>query len=244
MLDKDGKEIVDEIELIDEHEDEDEEETLEDGEELEDEDSEEEDESEDDDADNSVHDKKEAKIVALKREVKEANRRIEELEQAKAESNIDIQMQAKKEEMLNDGYSERDVERFVTTFKENALLKQKQEEYEWEKLANKYPRITMFKKEIAEFRKTLPTASIEDIYLAKFSKSSAYDEKTRIQQEALYKRSKSTEKGKASVTGDKVPSKPVKLSPSDERAYKIAVKANPSLTKANFKALLEEEELT
>lgn len=189
-------------------------------------------------------DKKEKKIIALKREIKEANKRIADLERVKAETRIDEQVAEAKQKMLDDGYSEKDVEEFAKLMKENATLKQKQDDIEWDSLKNKYPNITKYRDEIQSFRKTLPEASIEDIYLAKFSKLTAYDEKTRIEQETLYKNERSSAKASGNLTGGKNTKPMTRLSASDERAYLEAVKMNPSLTKAKFKKLLEEEELT
>ena len=192
----------------------------------------------------SSKDRKEQKIVALKREIREAKKRMRELEERIQSESLDEQFSGKRREMLDDGYSERDVEEIINILKENAILKQKQEAFEWNELAKKYPKITSFRQQITEVKKTLPEASIEDIYLAKFSKSSAYDEKIRIEQELKYKQTKSQQKSKGSVSGKATKAEATKLSPSNERAYKEAIKFNPSMTRKDFLKALEEEELT
>lgn len=233
----------------------------EDGEEEEDEDDDdgdEADESDEDDDDNeegeeesseeppNPKDKKESKIVSLKKQVKEANKRIAELEAKQEQELLDARLNEKKEELLDDGMSEKDAEEYVRVMRENAILKQAQDQILWNELSKKYPTIQTYKAEILKVKKTLPDATYEDIFLTKFSKESAYDQKTRIQQEMQFQQSKSKSKGKGSVNGkpngaEKVV---VKLDPEDEKAYQILLKTNPSMSRKQFKELNEEEELT
>ena len=219
---------------------------------------EEEEEGEEDDDDESDHedddesqttppkDKKESKIVSLKRQVKEANKRIAELEEKRENEILEAKMNEKREELLDDGMSEKDVEEYITVMKENALLKQAQENIVWKELSEKYPTIGTYKQEILKIKKSLPDATIEDIFLTKFSKESAYDQKTRIQQEMKFQQSKAQDKGKGSASGKPTGTgkDAVKLSPESEKAYQILLKSNPSMTRKRFQELDAEEELT
>lgn len=244
---EDGAE--EELEDEDEESESDEDETEseeEDGDEADEDDAEEEEDDESDESDADSENKKVKKIVALKKQLKEAKARMSELERKKEDDDLEEQFKDKRAEMLDDGYSEKDAEIFVKLMKENALLKQKQESEEWSSLASIYPSIAKYKAQILEVKKTLPEASLEDIYLTKFSKASAYDEKIRIQQETLYKQGKAKEKGKGSASGSgSGKTKDVtKLAKSDEDAYQILLKSNPSMTRKQYKELNDMEELT
>lgn len=241
-------EVLDDDEEENAEENGDESEESEDGEQENDEDEDEDgedDEAEDGESDKTT-DKKEVKIVSQKRELKQAYKRIEELERKRQEEDIDKKIKTKRDTMINEGYSETDVDEYIGVFKKLELLELEKAEREWKDLKRKYPTIGAFSAQIMEVKRTLPEASLEDIFLTKFSKESAYDQKTRIQQEMLYKKEQSKSKGNGSMTGSGSKSKDVvtKLSPSDEEAYQILKKSNPAMTRKLFAEIDSQDELT
>jgi len=200
---------------------------------------------EDDEDEPDTDDKKTKKIIATKKKLKEANARIAELERKEQEALVDRKVQDKKDEMIEEGYSQKDIDAVISVFKKNTILQNQLDAIAWETLKRTYPNIENYREQIVEVQKKLPDASIEDIYLTKFSKNSSFDTKTKIQQEMQYKQSQSKAKSNGNAggtgSGEKVI---VKLSPEDEGAYLILKKSNPSMTRKQFKTLVDEEELS
>lgn len=194
-------------------------------------------------------DSKTKKIIALKKRMKEANQRIAELESKAKENEDDEEVERQVSEQVKkwkkQGFDDDDLEDVTQVFRENITAKLKEERSEWNALSDKYPSIKKYQSQIQDLRKKMPTASIEDIYLAKFFKETEYEKRTKIEQETLYKHSKAKEKAKGGVVGGGTKGakgESIKLSESDARAYEIYKKKHPSATKKQFMSLLDEEE--
>lgn len=238
---EDGGYQGEEEEKIDEYEtDEEEEESSEDLENSEEGDGEsDEDGGESDEGDETL-DKKTKAIIREKKKRKKAEEKLKKLEKQLQEKESQKKIEKKVEEKKNQGYSEEEAKRLAELEVNNEKMAQQLTDFKFKELSSRYPAIGDYKEQILEEQERLPDATLEEIYLAKFFKGSEADEQRLAEQRALYQQSeeKTVEKGEEKGMGKKV-----KLSPSDERAYKIVKKSHPNISKQDFINLMNTEEI-
>ena len=220
------------------------EEEVEEEEEVEDEEAEEEEETP------KPKDKKTAAIIREKQENKELKRRIAELERKEAEqkrSSYEAEVKRKLDESDNEyrkrlvskGYDEEEIEERVADRRERAEIKHdlKQQKYERqaEKLVGKYPDVL---DKLDQFIGIAEKSglTLEEVCRAKLGESSAYEIKTKAEQEILLNKTKAAEK--KTVPGTQK-NDTVKFSKEDESSYQFYLQKNPGVTRARYKEILE-----
>lgn len=216
--------------------------------EIEDEDDEEEDDEDLDDEDEEEDDKPKKKldkktkaIIKHKKEAKELRRQLREAQAKLQEAELEKERSKLIEELTKDGKSQSEAEQIVNAKLEAKTLKTKLTAMELEKLEDKYPGISAYASQLADDKEKLPEFSYEQIYLAKYYKESEFDRKTKLEQEMLYKTKQS--KKKSLESSNSKAKKGVKLSPADERAYRVLKKQMPGLTRKKYLELAKLEQL-
>lgn len=214
-------------------EDEDLEEEIEDEEELDEEPEEEE--------PREPQDKKTKAIIKQKKENKELKRKLQELEDQLQAKELEKETSERIIELTKSGKTTQEATKIAKDEVEVKKLRLQLARHEIDNLEASYPGINTFARELAEDKEKLPDFTYEQIYLAKYAKINKYDEKTRLEQELLYK---NKEARKKSLSGSNArTSKPITLSKEDERIYQYLRKSNPKMTKKQFVSLLESETL-
>ena len=181
-------------------------------------------------------DKKTKAIIKHKKENKELRRRLKELEDAKEQAELEQEKSKRINELTREGKTPTEATRIAQDEAEVKALRLQLAKYDIEKLEDKYPGITLHTKQLVNDKSKLPEFTYEQLYLAKYSKTNKYDEKTRLEQELLYK--SKTAKSKSLDSGNSKPPKTIKLSPADERTYQYMKQGKPSLTRKQYLDLL------
>ena len=192
---------------------------------------------EEDEIDDNLHlDKKTKAIIKHKKENKELRRKLQELQDEKEKADLERETNNRISELTRTGKSVPEAEKIAQEETEVRKLRLQIAKYDIEKLESNYPGISLYSKQLADDKAKLPEFSYEQLYLAKYSKASKFDEKTKLEQELLYKskeaRSKSLESANTKTA------KTIKLSPADERTYQYMKKGKPTLTRKGYLELL------
>lgn len=182
-------------------------------------------------------------IIRAKKDAKEAKEKL-----AKIQKELDEQKQKKEKDRLIDkkieeGYSEKEAKNIANLEFENKQLKQLVIDNKFAGLEAKYPLISNHKREILKLQKNLPGMTLDEIYLAKFFNGSSKDAEKLAQQRLLY--SKNEAESKEIETGEttNMSNKNTKLSPSDERAYKILKETRPDMSRKKFQDMMQSDEI-
>lgn len=204
-----------------------------------------EDELDDEDADDEADleedddpkiDKKTKAIIKHKKENKELRRRLQELEESKEQAELEKETSNRINELTRQGKTPTEAAKIAQDETEVKKLRLQLAKYDIEKLEVKYPGISLYSKQLADDKAKLPEFSYEQLYVAKYAKTNKYDEKTKLEQELVYKnrqaRSKSLESSNNKST------KTIKLSPKDERTYQYMKQGQPALTRKQYLELL------
>lgn len=222
-----------------------EDEFIDDGEDLEDEpvdepeDFEDDSEPEDDEDDNL--DSKTRAIIKQKKENKRLKRELEEKQQRLDQIELEKETDKRVIELTKQGKDTEEATRIAKEEVEVRQLKLQLARMELSNLENKYPGISAYAKELIADKAKLPDFSYEQIYRAKYAKSSEYDTRTKLEQEIAYQQREARSKGLEGSNAKQT--KQVTLSPKDERIY-LSLKRNmPGLTRKRFKELSESESL-
>lgn len=181
-------------------------------------------------------DKKTKAIIKHKKENKELRKRLEELEDAKEQAELEQEKSKRINELTREGKTPTEATRIAQDEVEVKELRLQLAKYDIEKLEDKYPGITLHTKQLVNDKSKLPEFTYEQLYLAKYSKTNKYDQKTRLEQELLYKNKAA--KSKSLDSGNSKPPKTIKLSPADERTYLYMKQGKPSLTRKQYLDLL------
>lgn len=181
-------------------------------------------------------DKKTKAIIKHKKENKELRKRLQELEDAKEQAELEREKSNRINELTREGKTPTEATRIAQDEVEVKELRLQLAKYDIEKLEDKYPGITLHTKQLVNDKSKLPEFTYEQLYLAKYSKTNKYDQKTRLEQELLYKNK--TAKSKSLDSGNSKPPKTIKLSPADERTYLYMKQGKPSLTRKQYLDLL------
>lgn len=180
-------------------------------------------------------DSKTRAIIKHKKEAAAYKRKAEELEAKLEQQELAKEQQARVIELTKQGKDATEATRIATDEADVKLLKIQLAKMELEKLETKYPGIKSYAKNLLEDKGKLPEFTFEQLYLAKYSKNSQYDNKTKLEQELLYRnreaRSKSLE-----PSNTKTPTQ-VKLTPDEERTFRYLKGTMPDLTRKRFKEL-------
>lgn len=181
-------------------------------------------------------DKKTKAIIKHKKENKELRKRLQELEDAKEQAELEREKSNRINELTREGKTPTEATRIAQDEVEVKELRLQLAKYDIEKLEDKYPGITLHTKQLVNDKSKLPEFTYEQLYLAKYSKTNKYDQKTRLEQELLYKNKAA--KSKSLDSGNSKPPKTIKLSPADERTYLYMKQGKPSLTRKQYLDLL------
>lgn len=181
-------------------------------------------------------DKKTKAIIKHKKENKELRKRLQELEDAKEQAELEREKSKRINELTREGKTPTEATRIAQDEVEVKELRLQLAKYDIEKLEDKYPGITLHTKQLVDDKSKLPEFTYEQLYLAKYSKTNKYDQKTRLEQELLYKNKAA--KSKSLDSGNSKPPKTIKLSPADERTYLYMKQGKPSLTRKQYLDLL------
>lgn len=186
-------------------------------------------------------DKKTKAIIKHKKENKELRRQLRELQEQKERDELEKETSKRVIELTREGKSSIEATKIANDEMEVKKLRLQLAKYEIEGLENKFPGISVYARQLAEDKAKLPEFSYEQLYLAKYANSTAYDEKTKLEQELLYKtkaaRSKSLDASNTKAQ------KTVKLSAEDERVYQFLKKSRPNMTRKQFRELAESDSL-
>lgn len=181
-------------------------------------------------------DKKTKAIIKHKKENKELRKRLQELEDAKEQAELEREKSKRINELTREGKTPTEATRIAQDEVEVKELRLQLAKYDIEKLEDKYPGITLHTKQLVNDKSKLPEFTYEQLYLAKYSKTNKYDQKTKLEQELLYKNKAA--KSKSLDSGNSKPPKTIKLSPADERTYLYMKQGKPSLTRKQYLDLL------
>lgn len=223
-------------------EDEEVEEELED-EEFEEEEEEEieEDEDEEEDPDDKKVDKKTKAIIKHKKAAQLEKQRADDL-QAKLEAKeIEEEETKRVRELEAQGKTPAEAKSTAKDEAETKKMMVRLTAMELNKLESSYPGISNYSKELLEAKEKLPDFSYEQIYLAKFSKQSEFDRRTKLEQEMVYKQKKSRNKSldSSNVRGKKS----ITLSQDEQATFEFLKRRKPGMTKKKFKELMEADTL-
>lgn len=181
-------------------------------------------------------DKKTKAIIKHKKENKELRKRLQEVLDAKEQAELEQEKSKRINELTREGKTPTEATRIAQDEVEVKELRLQLAKYDIEKLEDKYPGITLHTKQLVNDKSKLPEFTYEQLYLAKYSKTNKYNQKTRLEQELLYKNKEA--KSKSLDSGNSKPPKTIKLSPADERTYLYMKQGKPSLTRKQYLDLL------
>lgn len=191
-------------------------------------------------------DKKTAAIIREKAENKRLKEENAALKREKAEAERQRQLEAADKEyrkkLADKGYTEDEIEDKATLKREQEELKRdvRQQKYERqaEKLSSKYPEITSRLDEFIRLvEKSNGDLTLEEVCRAKLGESSAYEIRTKAEQEVLINKSKAA--SKKTVVGESKPTDSVKFSKEDEEGFQFFSNKNPGITRAEYKKILD-----
>lgn len=210
------------------------EEEIETEEELENEENEEEiDISDLEDEKEKVKDKKESAIIKYKREKKEAQKRIEELEKILLEQKNESDIKEKSKKLIEEGFDEKNATKLAALEIENLRLKKSMTDRSFKDLEIDYPGIGKHQKEIVEMMGKYEGMQPQEIFLAKFADSDVYDNKTKLEQQLLHQQKVGKEKAGAGAGGVETEAR-TKITATEKRQYLEAKKLNKDLTVKRF----------
>ena len=201
----------------------------------------EEDTEEQEDEEKEPLDKKTKAIIHQKRENAELRKQLAELQERLQSEELAKEETNRIAELTKGGKKPEEATEIAKNETEVKKLRLQLARYEITSLEQKYPGISAFARQLADDKAKLPEFSYEQLYLAKYSKSSAYDEKTRLEQEILYKSKEAKDKSLDSSNPSN--KRTTKLSAEDEKAYQILRKVNPKLTRKEFSKAAESKYL-
>ena len=180
-------------------------------------------------------DSKTRAIIKHKKENASLKKQLAELQNKLLEQETEKQKNERILELTNEGKSVDEAKKLADKEYETLQIKHRLAVLEIERLEDKYPDITLHTNELIQDAGKLPDFTIEQIYLAKYKPKSQYDEKTRLEQEILYKTKEAREKSLEASTS--TPTETVKLTASEEKAYNEIKKYMPTMTRKRFKEL-------
>lgn len=206
---------------------------------------EEDDEPKDDDPEGTdSKDKKESALIHYKKMAKEAQRKLAEMEQKLALEEAKKNESTRVQELMKTGMDEDKAKEQASLETRLKALEAENERLKYTELEKDFPGISRFKDEIRDMKAKLPDMAEHEIYLAKFAKRSAFEQKTMVEQEMAYKMRRSKESGSTNVRGTGGSNdKPVKLSRTDEQAYQQLKKRMPEMTRRQFLESLENDQI-
>lgn len=193
------------------------------------------------DEDDEPLDKKTKSIIKHKKEAKELKKQLQEANEKLLQIEIDKETANRVSELTKTGISSTEANKIAGNESEVKQLRLKLTIMELEKLEDRIPGIAAYGRQLSEDKAKTPEFSYEQLYLAKYSKQNSYDQKTKLEQELLYKNKSS--KSKSLESGSTKTVKPTKLSSEDERVYSYLKDRNKGLTRKQYKALLESDEM-
>ena len=182
-------------------------------------------------------DKKTKAIIKQKKENKELKRQLLELQETVQANELAKETSDRILELTRTGKSTTEATKIATDEKEVKKLRLQLSKYEIGTLENKYPGISLFAKQLAEDKAKLPEFSYEQLYMAKYSKATAFDEKTKIEQELLFKTKEA--RSKSLDASNTKTDKTTRLSADDEKVYQYLKQSRPKLTRKQFLSLSE-----
>ena len=191
---------------------------------------------EEDEIDDKHLDKKTKAIIKHKKENKELKRRLQELEEEKEKAELEKETSSRINELTKAGKNYTEATKIANEEVEVKKLRLQIAKYDIEKLESNYPGISLYSKQLADDKAKLPEFSYEQLYLAKYAKANKFDERTKLEQELLYKTREARSKSLES-SNSKTP-QTIKLSPADERTYQYMKKGQPALTRKQYLELL------
>lgn len=197
----------------------------------------------DDSEDSEELDSKTKAIIRHKKEAKEAKEKLAKIQKELEEKEEKAEKEKLIDKKIEQGYSEEEAKRMANLEFENKQLKQQVIDNKFAKLESKYPLISNHKKDILELQKELPGMTLDEIYLAKFYNGSTKDAEKIAQQRLIHSQNEASSKTIETGETDNMSNKNVRLSPSDERAYKIVKESRPDMTRKKFQSMLETEEI-
>lgn len=186
-------------------------------------------------------DSKTRAIIKHKKENAALKKQLAELQNKLLEEEENKQKQERIIELTNDGKTVDEAKALAEKEMETFQIKRRLATLEIERLEDKYPSITLYTNELIKDAAEYPQFTIEELYLAKYKPKSQYDEKTRLEQEIIYKTKEAKEKSLETSTNTK--QEPVKLTPDEEKAYNEIKKYMPTMTKKRFKELSTNDSL-
>jgi len=191
------------------------------------------DEDKDPDQEKKPADKKEAAIIKYKREKKDAQKRISELEKILEEKNKESAIEEKSKELIEKGYDKKDADRLAILEFENQNLRKTVLNRSFKDLEVDYPGILEHKEEITKLMNKYEGMKPQEIYLAKFADTNIYENKTKLEQQLLHQQKISKEKSGAG-SGNVENEVRTKITATEKRQYLAAKKFNKDLTIQRF----------
>ena len=187
-------------------------------------------------------DKKTAAIIREKQANKVLRDRLAELERDKEQRELDKKDEQYKQKLEEKGYTEDEIEDKVSSRRERAELQRELKSLKYgnqaEKLSAKYPavhdRLNEFIKIVEDSKGAF---TLEEVCKAKLDATSAYEIRTKAEQEALINRQKAT--SVKTVTGERKPAESEKFSAEDEAAYKIYASRTQGATRKAYSEILK-----
>lgn len=184
-------------------------------------------------------DKKTKAIIKHKKENKELRRRLQELEEEKERVELEKETNSRINELTRQGKTHVEATKIAQDETEVKKLRLQLAKYDIEKLEAKYPGIALYSKQLTDDKAKLPEFSYEQLYLAKYAQANKFDEKTKLEQELLYKSREA--KSKSLEAANSKGTQTIKLSPADERTYQYMKQGKPTLTRKQYLELLRGE---
>lgn len=172
-------------------------------------------------------------VIKYKKENKLLRQRLKELNSDDIESHFETQEQLRVQELLSAGKSEEVARKQASKEREDSKLEYELNSYKIKGLENRLPGISLYTKELIDLKKKYPDFTYEELYSVKFNKTSAYDEKQRIEALARTNRAEAESKTLEGVTAPKRRRK-VNVRPELETAYKIWLKGHPGRSREDF----------
>lgn len=207
-------------------------------EELDDEDLEE---DEEDDDEHPTLDKKTKSIIRHKKENQALKKQLQELQDKIQQEELESETDKRIIELTRQGKSTTEATTIAADEAEIKKLRLTVANMELAQLESKYPGISNYSRELVESKTKLPEFTYEQLYLANHYKQTAYDSKTKLEQQIAYNNRAASSK---SLSGSNTkPTKPTTLSPGDERVYQVLKKDRPGMTRKAFLETLRTVEM-
>lgn len=209
--------------------------------ELDDDLGEDEEELDDDEETNPSLDKKTKAIIKHKKEAKAYKEQLQAVQEQL--QNIELEKEEAKriKELEKGGATTDEATKTAKDESEMKKLRIRLTAMELDRLEDKYPGISRYSKELSESKQQLPEFSYEQLYLANYSKQNEFDRRTKLEQEMVYKNKKARDK--SLDRSNPRTKKTTKLSKEDERTYQYLRNSKPTLTRKQYKALMDSDTL-